>query len=58
LSTDLDHEWPIWRLVIKQIATLTELENTWSYLDVLAANAVLDMEKDYEYAISGLREKT
>ncbi len=33
----------VWRLVKNGMATLTELETTWSIDDVLRANAVLDM---------------
>ena len=35
-----------WRLVFNKVATLTELENTWSYDDMLRACAILD-QKEY-----------
>jgi len=42
----LKDEFPIWRLVLEGIATLEELEKTWSLDDVLRAEALLDMRSD------------
>jgi hypothetical protein len=38
----------IWRLVMENVATLSELETTWSLDDVMRANAVLSMQKTIE----------
>jgi len=39
---------PIWRLIVEGVATLPELETTWSIDDVERANAVLDMREHYK----------
>lgn len=41
--------WAIWRLVLKKIATLHEIETHYSYLDVILANEALDIEEEIEY---------
>lgn len=50
LSEELEQEWPVWRLVLSdpQVATLTELDSHWSYIDILKANSLLDMRQDQE----------
>jgi len=45
LSTDLLLEWPLWRLVTGKIATLSEIEASWSFDDVVRANALLDYQQ-------------
>lgn len=40
---ELMDEWPIWRLIDRRMATLTELETVWSLDDVMRANAVADI---------------
>jgi len=45
----LSQEWPVWRLVLDQVATLAELDGdsaTYSLADVYRANALLDMRAD------------
>ena len=41
--------WPIWRLVLAQIATLQEIDCHWSLVDVLHANHLLDIQQAAEY---------
>jgi hypothetical protein len=41
---------PIWRLWLNGKATLEELETTWSYDDVIRANAILDIDHDIQIA--------
>jgi hypothetical protein len=36
----------MWRLIFEKIVTLEEIERSWSYDDLLRANAVLDMHQD------------
>jgi len=36
--------WPAWRLVIENVATLAELKTSYSYDDMVRANAVLDLK--------------
>jgi hypothetical protein len=47
----------MWRLVVKRIATLQEIETHYSFDDILRANAVLDMADEIERAtIEGLKQ--
>ena len=39
-------EWPIWRLVVDEKATLSEIAAAWSIDDVLDANEALDVAAD------------
>lgn len=39
----LVEDWPVWRIVSRQMATLHEIESFWSLGDVLDANEVLDL---------------
>ena len=39
---------PIWRLIINDKATLTELETTYTVEDVLLANEALDMQQEID----------
>ena len=43
-------EWPVWRLVIHepQIASLEEIDNYWTYEDILKGNALLDFKHSIE----------
>jgi hypothetical protein len=36
-------EWQVWRLVLRGVATLREIEEWWSMGDVLDANEALDV---------------
>jgi len=47
----------VWRLVVEQTASLEEIERSWNYVDVMKANAVLDMRRDYERAYRAASEK-
>jgi hypothetical protein len=40
--------WPVWRLVIARVATLTEIREHWSLIDVADANEVLDIKEELE----------
>lgn len=35
-------EWPVWRLVCEGVATLQEIETSWTLADVLDGNEALD----------------
>lgn len=48
IDPDLREELAIWRVVEGQLATLTELESTWSIDDLLRANAYLDMKTEVD----------
>lgn len=39
----LVEDWPVWRIVSRQMATLQEIESSWSLADVFDANDVLDL---------------
>jgi predicted CoA-binding protein len=41
-------EWPVWRLVSKQVASLQEIDTHWDIIDVLKANDVLDFIDDVQ----------
>ena len=38
----------MWRLVFEKVCTLQELETYWSLDDVMRANAILDMQSEYQ----------
>lgn len=38
----------VWRLVTRRVATLAEIEGSWSFLDLQKANAMLDYTDDIE----------
>jgi len=46
LSPELAEELIIWRLVTDKIASLHELENDWSFDDLLRAESYLSMQSD------------
>ncbi len=46
-------EWPIWRLVLDEKATLAEIEQHWSLSDVLDANEALDVATDAQTLLKG-----
>lgn len=46
LDSELQEEWAIWRLITNKIATLKEINEHYTYEDILKANAMLDMQKD------------
>lgn len=39
---------PVWRLVLKKVATLEEIERSWTFSDILKGNALLDYTDDLE----------
>ena len=39
---------PVWRLVLKKVATLEEIERSWTFMDLLKGNALLDYSEDLE----------
>lgn len=41
-------DWWIWRPVIRKIATLEEIENHWSFIDMLDAHEALDIVDEME----------
>lgn len=47
----------VWRLVREKMATLTEIETSWSYDDIMRALAVLDYESDLAYLASKRKDK-
>jgi hypothetical protein len=42
-------EWSVWRLVVKQVATLQEVETYWSADDVARACGFLNLFDEFEY---------
>ena len=38
----------MWRLVMERIATLEEINRSWSLIDIYKANALLDMRADIQ----------
>jgi hypothetical protein len=38
----------IWRLVVRRVATLREIEEAWSGADVLDANDALDLQDEVD----------
>lgn len=56
---DLLSEWELWRIILKGIATYSELQtNAWSFDDVLKANDVLDIKEAIEAAFMPKLPKT
>jgi hypothetical protein len=49
LSPELEQEYPLWRIWLKTGTPVHELRK-WLYIDVLKANAILDMKEDQEAA--------
>jgi hypothetical protein len=43
-ATDMACEWPVWRLVVARVATLTELDCSWSYDDLVRAGMAMDID--------------
>jgi hypothetical protein len=41
-------DWPVWRLVVKRVATLAEIETHWSLRDLILANEALDLDEEIE----------
>lgn len=53
LAPELYDEWPAWRLVMEQVATLEEVQGsraTYSLIDVYKATSLLDMKSDIQEA--------
>lgn len=45
MTETIETHWPVWRLVLAKIATLDEIDTSWSIDDVFDANAVLDYQQ-------------
>jgi len=45
LDQTLTDEWPVWRLVIENVATLEEIDRSWCLDDIAKMNALLDHKK-------------
>lgn len=41
----------IWRLVLAKMGTYTEIENHWSFCEIMEANEVLDIKEDISQAM-------
>ena len=41
-GSNVGPEWPVWRLVVEGVATLSEVDTHWTLTDVLDANEALD----------------
>lgn len=48
LDKELLEEWPIWRLIVEDMATLKDLHETWSLSDVEKANIILDVKAEVQ----------
>jgi hypothetical protein len=42
LTEELEVTWPVWRLVLEDKASYSDIERFWSIIDVLVANEALD----------------
>lgn len=42
----------IWRCVFGKMGTYTEIENYWTFEDIMEANEVLDIKEDIERELS------
>lgn len=58
LALEIRYEWLLWRLVMAKVATLTELRTTYSLMDVIKLNSILDMKEDIERFTALEMEKT
>ena len=47
----------VWRIVKEGMATLQEIETSWSLWDIRSAEAVLDYAADLEYQASQRKDK-
>ena len=52
LSPEIEQEWLLWRIWLKKGTPLNELKYDWTYIDLLKANALLDMEETNEIAVT------
>lgn len=44
----MKREFPLWRIWSEKGTSIEELRYKWTYPDVLKANAILDMQADFE----------
>jgi len=44
----LVEEMEVWRIVLDKVATLTEIDETWSIVDVMKANCILSAKQAME----------
>jgi hypothetical protein len=43
---------PVWRLITEGVATKKEINEEWTFMDIMEAIAVLDFKSEVERAIS------
>ncbi len=48
-------EWPVWRIVLEG-RSLHEVDS-WSYVDILKFNDLMDMRQDYESAMNAWQNR-
>ena len=47
----------IWRIWLEKGTPLNEMKNEWTYVDLLKANALLDMMEDHRAVLEGVQEE-
>lgn len=52
VDEELMHEWMIWVVVSRGMATLRELETTWTLDDVIRAVDFMTIQRDIERIVS------
>lgn len=55
----MELELPIWQIAFHKNISLNEIRHNWTYADLLKAQAIIQMEQDYEMAQNEItREET
>jgi len=57
LSKNIKEEFPIWRVWLNTNEPLNEIRFNWTFIDVMKANALLDMQDDMKGAVDAYLEK-
>jgi hypothetical protein len=57
LSEEMETEYILWRIWKKTSIPIDELRYKWTYSDILKANALLDMDNDYESAMNEMMDE-
>lgn len=57
LAPELNDEFLVWRIWNEKGVPLKEIQEYWSYEDLLKANALLDMKDDFELALEAVQEE-
>jgi len=44
----MQNQWPVWRPVLAGVATLSEIENDWTLVDLLRCEMAMDIQAEAE----------